>query len=96
MRAFAGLFLALAASTAVFAEHAVLSNPTLAFTHVNVIDATGGPLQPDMTVIVRDGLIAELGNTQKIRAVVLSGRYFSRADLDQMLKGIEVAAAASK
>jgi hypothetical protein len=26
----------------------------------------------------------------------LAGRYFSRADLDQMLKGIEVAAAASK
>ncbi len=40
--------------------------------------------------------LADIGNTQKIRAVVLAGRYFSRADLDQMLKGIEVAAAASK
>jgi imidazolonepropionase-like amidohydrolase len=40
--------------------------------------------------------LVDIGNTQKIRAVVLAGRYFSRADLDQMLKGIEVAAAASK
>jgi imidazolonepropionase-like amidohydrolase len=35
-----------------------------------------------------------IANTRKIRAVVLAGRYFSRADLDQMLKGVEQAAAA--
>jgi imidazolonepropionase-like amidohydrolase len=68
MRAFAGLFLALAVSTAVFAEQAVPSNATLAITHVNVIDATGGPLQPDMTVIVTDGHIADLGKSGAVKA----------------------------
>ena len=68
MRAFAGLFLALAVSTAVFAEQAAPPNATLAITHVNVIDATGGPLQPDMTVIVRDGHIAELGKSGDVKA----------------------------
>jgi imidazolonepropionase-like amidohydrolase len=68
MRAFAGLFLALALSTAVFAEPAVPPHATLAFTHVNVIDATGGPLQPDMTVIVTDGHIADLGKSGAVQA----------------------------
>jgi imidazolonepropionase-like amidohydrolase len=70
MRAFAGLFLALTAvSAAVFAEQALPPpNATLAFTHVNVIDATGGPLQPDMTVIVRNGHIADLGKSGVVQA----------------------------
>ena len=34
---------------------------TLAITHVEVIDATGLPPQRDMTVVVRDGRIADLG-----------------------------------
>jgi imidazolonepropionase-like amidohydrolase len=33
-----------------------------------------------------------ISNTQKISAVVLSGRYFSRADLDAILKDVEAAA----
>ena len=33
-----------------------------------------------------------IGNTQKISAVVLGGRYLSRADLDSILKGVEAAA----
>jgi len=68
MRAFAGLFLALAVSTAVIAEQAAPPNGTLAFTHVNVIDATGGPVQPDMTVIVRDGRIADMGKSGDVKA----------------------------
>jgi imidazolonepropionase-like amidohydrolase len=39
--------------------------------------------------------LEDIGNTRKIRAVVLAGRYFSRADLDRMLKGVEEAAAAA-
>lgn len=35
----------------------------------------------------------DIANTRRIRAVVLAGRYFDRADLDRMLKGIEAAAA---
>jgi imidazolonepropionase-like amidohydrolase len=38
----------------------------------------------------------DIRNTQKIRAVVLAGRYFSREQLDAMLLGVETAAAASK
>jgi imidazolonepropionase-like amidohydrolase len=38
----------------------------------------------------------DIHNSRKIRAVVLAGHYFSRADLDEMLKQVEAAAAASK
>jgi imidazolonepropionase-like amidohydrolase len=41
---------------------------TLAITHVTVIDATGSPAQPDMTVIVKDGRIAELGGCGAVHA----------------------------
>jgi imidazolonepropionase-like amidohydrolase len=44
------------------------SPPTLAITHVNVIDATGAPPRPDMTVIVRDGRIVEFGKSDAVRA----------------------------
>jgi imidazolonepropionase-like amidohydrolase len=37
----------------------------------------------------------DIANTRRIRAVVLAGRYFARADLDRMLKGVERAAASS-
>ncbi len=36
----------------------------------------------------------DIRNTQKIAAVVVNGRYFSRADLDKMLAGVEAAASA--
>jgi len=38
----------------------------------------------------------DIHNTRKIRAVSLAGRYFSGAALDEMLRRVEVAAAASK
>jgi len=38
----------------------------------------------------------QISNTKKIRAVVLAGRYFSRADLDGLLQQVELAAAQSK
>jgi imidazolonepropionase-like amidohydrolase len=34
----------------------------------------------------------DIRNTQKISAVVVNGRYLSRADLDKMLAGVEAAA----
>ena len=37
----------------------------------------------------------DIRNSQKIRGVVLAGRYFSRNDLDKMLQQVETAAAAS-
>jgi len=36
----------------------------------------------------------DIRNTQKIAAVVVNGRYFSRADLDKMLADVEIAASA--
>jgi imidazolonepropionase-like amidohydrolase len=38
--------------------------------------------------------LADIANTQKIRGVVLAGRYFDRPALDRMLRGVERAAAA--
>src|SRR5437879_5623488 len=38
----------------------------LAFTHVSVIDATGGPLQPDMTVVVSGNRITTLGKAGSV------------------------------
>ena len=40
----------------------------LAIVHVNVIDATGAPPKPDMTVIVKDGRIVELGRSDAVHA----------------------------
>lgn len=41
---------------------------SVALTHVTVIDSTGAPAQSDMTVILRDGRIAEIGKSAKLRA----------------------------
>ena len=38
----------------------------LAFTHVTVIDATGTPAQPDMTVVVSDNHITALGKSNEV------------------------------
>lgn len=40
--------------------------------------------------------LEDIRNTQKIRAVVLNGRYLPREQLDELLRGVEKAAAASK
>lgn len=39
--------------------------------------------------------LVDIGNTQKIRAVVLNGRYLSRNDLDSLLRQAELAAASN-
>ena len=40
----------------------------LVFTHVTIIDATGAPAQPGMTVVIRGDRIAELGKSGTVRA----------------------------
>lgn len=42
--------------------------PKIAFTHVTIIDATGAPAKPDMTVILSAGRIAEIGSSTQLRA----------------------------
>jgi len=51
----------------VFAQHGPIRDPRpLAFTHVNVIDATGAPAQPDMTVVVSGDRITGLGKSGRV------------------------------
>jgi imidazolonepropionase-like amidohydrolase len=40
--------------------------------------------------------LQDIKNTRKIQSVVLAGRYFSRADLDQLLREVEEEATKSK
>jgi imidazolonepropionase-like amidohydrolase len=64
MRVFPPSWLLLASffgATASFAD-------SLAITHINLIDATGSPELPDMTVLVRDGRITELGKSSMVTA----------------------------
>jgi imidazolonepropionase-like amidohydrolase len=42
------------------------SSSALVFTHVTVIDATGAPAQPDMTVVIANGRIAEIGKSSSV------------------------------
>jgi imidazolonepropionase-like amidohydrolase len=37
--------------------------------------------------------LEDIGNTRRIRAVVANGRFFSRDDLDELLRGVEARAA---
>jgi len=47
-------------------------------------------------VVLDANPLDDIANTKQIRAVVLNGRYFDRASLDDMLKGVAAAAAASR
>jgi imidazolonepropionase-like amidohydrolase len=67
MKAFATLFLLLAGAPAALAQGAGSSAPVV-LTHVTVIDATGSPPQPDMTVVVQDRHIAQLGKSADVQA----------------------------
>ena len=42
----------------------------LALTHVTVIDTTGGPVQPDVTVVIRHDRIMDMGKSGKVRVPV--------------------------
>jgi imidazolonepropionase-like amidohydrolase len=43
------------------------ADQALAFAHVNVIDATGSPVQPDMTIVVQGQRITELGKAGHVK-----------------------------
>ncbi len=47
-------------------QEASSGQKALVFTHVTVIDATGAPVKPDMTVVVRGDRIEALGKTGKL------------------------------
>src|SRR5271170_5749162 len=66
---------------AAFAGTAAAAASAVAITHITVIDTTGAPPQPDMTVIVKDQRIVELGMSNTVqppasaRLVDGSGKY---------------------
>src|SRR5579863_7342554 len=45
---------------------AATQNP-LALTHITVIDTTGGPAQPDMTIVTRGDRIVQVGKSTNVR-----------------------------
>src|ERR1700694_397051 len=65
-RAFAGVFLVIF-SIATIAPPSAAADPVLALRHVNVIDASGAPVRPDMTVVVEGQRIAYLGKSGHVQ-----------------------------
>ena len=59
-------FLITLSSISTFAQKKNVEYPFTALTHVNVIDATGSPVQPDMTVIINGNKIIALDKTGKV------------------------------
>jgi hypothetical protein len=55
-RAFASVFLVILSIATIVAPSSA-ADPVLVFRHVNVIDATGSPVRPDMTVVVEDSAL---------------------------------------
>jgi imidazolonepropionase-like amidohydrolase len=64
---FALLLMTLLPGSLMAQTEAVYTSESLAFTHVTVIDMTGAPPKPDMTVLIIGNRIKSLGKTGKIR-----------------------------
>src|SRR6266545_6787228 len=67
MKIIARLSLILFCSSLLLAQQRTSSRQTLVFTHVTLIDATGAEAKSDTTVVIRDGRIAALGRSGKIK-----------------------------
>src|SRR3984893_8824002 len=65
-RAFVSVFLVILSLATIVASSSA-SDPILAFRHVNVIDATGSPVRPDMTVVVEGQRIVNLGKAGDVQ-----------------------------
>src|SRR3954462_1112340 len=64
---FASWLILLLPALSVAQTESVAQSESLAFIHVTVIDMTGAPPKPDMTVVVVGSQIAALGKTGKVR-----------------------------
>ena len=65
-RAFASVFLVILSLATIVAPSSA-ADPVLAFRHVNLIDATGSPVRPDMTVVVEGQRIVNLGKSGDVQ-----------------------------
>src|SRR5690348_16119942 len=48
-------------------QYVAVDTPTVALTHVRVIDGTGAPARENQTLVIRDGRIAALGDAASTR-----------------------------
>jgi cytosine/adenosine deaminase-related metal-dependent hydrolase len=60
-------FLVMSVAAVAFTVGVQTQQRPLTFTHVTLIDATGAPAKPDMTVVVNAGRVAALGRTGTVR-----------------------------
>src|SRR5712691_5809206 len=44
-----------------------IDTPTIALTHVRVIDGTGAPARADQTIVIRDGMIVAVGTGTSVQ-----------------------------
>lgn len=62
-------------------EYVVVDTPTVAITHVQVVDGTGAAPKADQTIVIRNGRIAEVGPAARVKvpagAQVLERRGFT-------------------
>src|SRR5262245_47546637 len=50
------------------ANFVTIAGPVVALTHARVIDGSGAAARADQTIVVRDGTIAELGDSSRVPA----------------------------
>jgi len=60
------LLAGLLTATALCAQFVQVSATSVALTHVDLIDGTGGPVRRDQTVVIGNGLIVAVGNTGQV------------------------------
>src|SRR5258708_5679694 len=68
MKTTVSILISLALLPSIFIQARPRSQPTsLILTHVTIIDATGGPAKPDMTVVIVGDRIVAIGKVKKVR-----------------------------
>lgn len=67
MKTVAALLLLVALSTPLFQQTLTPPSDSLAFTHATVIDMTGAPAKPNMTVVITGDRITAIGRTGRVR-----------------------------
>jgi len=78
MKRFTGLFLILLLCSSGSSQKNTVASGTMAFVNVNVIPMDKERVQRDQTVVVRDGVITEIGDARRIRIPVGAQRIDGR------------------
>lgn len=78
MKRFTGLFLILFLCSSASSRKTTVTSGTVAFVNVNVVPMDKERVQRDQTVVVRDGVITEIGDAKRIRIPVGAQRIDGR------------------